>query len=98
MVLVSSSSVKAALQRLTEGNNPLFSPAKLAAAHIGLNDKSLLARFVRQDVSSAKDARLQFGHLPTSSSVGSAKSPYAIPKLAQDEVLHQATQDLNPSV
>jgi hypothetical protein len=74
-----------------------FSPSKLLSANLGLNDQSLLACFVRQDVPPAKEARLQFGHLPTVSSVGSANSPYAIPKKQQDGILRQATVELNPS-
>jgi hypothetical protein len=97
MVLVASSSAKAALQRLTEGELSLFSLDKLAAANLGLDDNALVSRFVRQETLSAREARLMFGHLPTSSGVGSTRSPYAIPKATQDEILRQATIHLNPT-
>jgi hypothetical protein len=40
---------------------------------------------------------MQFGHLPNASSVGSPKSPYAIPKTGRDEILRQSMIDLNPT-
>jgi hypothetical protein len=90
--------MKAALRRLTEGKLSLSSPAKLMAANPGLSEKSLHARLVWQDLHSVKEARMQLGHLPTASSVGSPKSPSAIPKTGRDEILRQSMVDLNPMI
>jgi hypothetical protein len=97
VVVVSSTSAKAALQLLTQGDTALLSGTWLTSSTLGQADDSLIALLTQGKTLKIAASRNHYGgHLQPPSKLDEKSSPYAQKREEIDQRLTQGTTSFNP--